>query len=56
MAYGMRCCRRILGITWKQSVTSKTVVQRIKGLIGEYEPLIELVRRRNLQWFGLETR
>ena len=56
MAYEMRCFRRILGITRKQKTTNETVMQRIKGLIGENEPLIEVVRRRRLPWFGHVTR
>ena len=49
MAYEMRCFRRNLGIAWKQKIINETVVQRIQGLIGEYEPLIELVKRRKIQ-------
>ena len=49
------CIRRILGITWTQRVTNKTVVRRITCLIGQYEPVNEVVRRRKLQWFGHVT-
>ena len=56
MAFEMRCFRRILGITWKQRITNETVVQRITELIGAYETLIEIARRRKLQWFGHVTR
>eukprot|EP00795_Rhopilema_esculentum_P010165 gene10165-18833_t len=47
---------RVLGITWKQKITNVEVEQRIRQLIGNYEPLLVTARRRKLQWFGHITR
>ena len=33
-------------------MTNVEVKDRAKRLIGEYEPLLEVARRRKLQWFG----
>eukprot|EP00795_Rhopilema_esculentum_P005717 gene5717-10971_t len=46
----------MLGITWKQKITNVEVEQRIRQLIGNYEPLLVTARRRKLQWFGHITR
>ena len=48
--------KTILGITWKQKVTNLEIIEKIKTLIGEYEPLLEVARRRKMQWFGHITR
>ena len=45
-----------MGITWKDRVTNEEVKHRIRNIIGTYEPLIEVARRRKLQWFGHVTR
>ena len=55
-AFELRCFRRVLGITWKQKITNVEVEQRIRLLIGNYEPLLVTARRRKLQWFGHITR
>eukprot|EP00795_Rhopilema_esculentum_P013875 gene13875-4826_t len=55
-AFELRCFRRVLGITWKQKITNVEVEQRIRQLIGNYEPLLVTTRRRKLQWFGHITR
>ena len=55
-AFKLRCFRRILGITWKQKIPNAEVKNKIKQLIGEYEPLLEFARRRKLQWFGHVSR
>ena len=55
-AFELRCFRRVLGITWKQKITNVEVEQRIRRLIGNYEPLLVTARRRKLQWFGHITR
>ncbi len=48
-AFELRCFRRVLGITWKQKITNVEVEQRIRRLIGNYEPLLVTARRRKLQ-------
>ncbi|KAG1687722.1 Ubiquitin-like domain-containing CTD phosphatase 1 [Nymphon striatum] len=55
-AFEMRCYRRLLGITWKEKVTNIVIIEKTKSLIGDYEPLLEMTKRRKLQWFGHVTR
>ncbi len=51
-AFEMRCFRRLLGIPYTANRTNESVRQEIRSYIGAYEPLLEIVRRRKLQWFG----
>ena len=55
-AFEMRCFRRLLGIHWRDRRTNGSVLQEIKGKIGDFEPLLDTVKRRKLQWFGHVTR
>ena len=45
------CFRRLLGINWRQKITNEKVIERLKELSGDYEPLIEVVRWQKLKWF-----
>lgn len=51
-SFELRCFRRVLGITWKQKITSIEVKKNIERQIGTYEPFLETRRKRKLQWFG----
>lgn len=55
-AFEMRCFRRLLRIPYTAHRTNASVRQEIERIIGKYEPLLEIVRRRKLQWFGHVTR
>ncbi|KAG1669527.1 Sodium channel protein para [Nymphon striatum] len=37
-------------------VIQYSCIEKTKSLIGDYEPLLEMARRRKLQWFGHVTR
>ena len=52
----MRCFRRLLSIPYTVHRTNESVRQEIISLIGSYEPLIEMVGRRKMQWFGHVSR
>ena len=51
-AFEMRCFRRLLDIPFTAYKTNVSVQEQIIAIIGQYEPLIEIVRRRKMQWFG----
>ena len=46
----MRCCRKILRISYKDHVTNEEVYAKIQQAIGPQEDLT-IVKRRNLQWY-----
>ena len=51
-AFEIRCCRRLLNISYKDHVTNEEVHRKIQAAIGEYDELLTLVKKRNLRWFG----
>ena len=51
-AFGMRCCRGLLNISYRDHVTNEEVCRGIQAAIGEYGGLLALVGRRGLGWFG----
>ena len=55
-AFGMRCCRRLLGISYKDHVANGEVRREIRAAIGEYDELLTLVKKRKLRWFGHVSR
>ncbi|XP_071486585.1 uncharacterized protein [Diadema antillarum] len=55
-AFEMRCFRRLLGIHWHDRRTNASVLEDIRREIGDYEPLLDTMKRRKLQWFGHVTR
>ena len=55
-AFEMRCCRRLLNISYKDHVTNEEVRRKIQGAIGEYDELLTLVKKRKLRWFGHVSR
>eukprot|EP00794_Sanderia_malayensis_P008574 gene8574-biopygen6861 len=55
-AFEMRCFRRLLGIHWRDHRTNVSVIEEIETKIGDFERLLDTVKRRKLQWFGHVTR
>ena len=49
----MRCCSKILCISYKDHVTNKEVRAKIQQVIGSQEDLLTIVKWRKLQWYGL---
>jgi len=49
--FEMRCFSRLLQIPYTAHRTNISVTQEVTSMIGEFEPLIQIVRRRKLQWF-----
>ena len=52
----MRCCRKLLGISYRDHITNEKVKARIGNAIGPYEDLLTSVKRRKLKWYGHVTR
>ena len=52
----MRCYRKILRISYKNSVTNEEVRAKIQQAIGPHEDLLTMVKRRKLQWYGHVSR
>ena len=48
----MRCCRKILRISYKDHVTNEEVRAKIQQAVGPHEDLLTIVKRRKLQWYG----
>ena len=55
-AIEMRCCRKILHISYKDHVTNEKVRAKIQQAIGPHEDLLTIVERRKLQWYGRVSR
>ena len=52
----MRCYRRLLNISYKDHVTNEEVRRKIETVIGEYDELLTLVKKRKQRWFGNVSR
>ena len=52
----VRCYRRLLNILYKDHVTNEEVRRKIQAVIGEYDELQTLVKKRKLRWFGHVSR
>ena len=44
----MRCYRRLLNISYKDHVTNEEARRKIQAVIGEYDELMTLVKKRKL--------
>ena len=55
-AFEMRCYLRLLNISYKDHVTNEEVHRKIQAVIGEYDELLTLVKKRKLRWFGHVSR
>ena len=51
-ALEMRCCRRLLNISYKDHVTNEDVHRKIQAAIGNCDELLTLVKKWKLRWFG----
>ena len=47
-----KCFRRLLDISWKEHKSNDFVRSQVAQLAGPQEPLLALVKRRKLAWFG----
>ena len=52
----VRCYRKILRISNKDHVTNEKVRAKIQQTIGPQEDLLNMVKRRKLQWYGHVSR
>ena len=48
-AIEMKCCRKILRISYKDLVTNQEVRAKIQQAIGPHEDLLPIVKKRKLQ-------
>ena len=48
----MRYYRKILRISYKDRVTNDEVRAKIQQAVGQHEDLLNIVKRRKLQWYG----
>ena len=55
-AIEMKCYRKTLRISYKDLVTNQEVRAKIQQAIGPHEPLLTIVKRRKLQWYGHVSR
>ena len=55
-AIEMRCHRNIPHTSYKNRVTNGEVRAKIQQVIGPHENLLNIVKRRKLQWYGHVSR
>ena len=55
-AMEMRCYRKILRISYKDSATNEEIRAKIQQAIGPHEDLLTTVKRRKLQWYDHVSR
>ena len=55
-AFENKCFRRLLQIPWFEHKTNVFVQEQVAALAGPQEPLLAVVKRRKLTWFGHVTR
>ena len=55
-AMEMRCCRKILHISYKDHVTNEEVCAKIQPAIGPHKDILTIIKRRKLQWYGHVSR
>ena len=51
-AFEMRCYRKLMNISYKEYLTIEQVRRKIKVAIGEYDELLNLVKKRKLRLIG----
>ena len=52
----MRCCRKIICISYKDHVTNEEVNVKIQQAIGPHEDLQTFIKRHKRQWYGHVSR
>ena len=55
-AFETKCLRRLLRISYKEHKTNDFVWNTVTNLVGPQEPLLSIIKRRKLSWFGNVTR
>jgi len=55
-AFEFRCLRRILKIPYTEHRTNESVRKEITEIIGPHEPLLTIVKRRKMQFYGHTNR
>ena len=55
-AMEMRCYRKILRISYKDHATNEEARAKIQQAIQPYDDLLNIVKRRKLQWYGHVSR
>ena len=55
-AFENKCMRKLLQISWTEHRTNDYVWNRIEGFAEPQEPLLSVVKKRKLLWFGHNTR
>ena len=51
-AMEMRCCHKILHISYKDHVTNEDARAKIQWAIGPHEDRLTIIKRCKLQWYG----
>ena len=52
----MRCCCKILHVSYKDHVTNNKICAKIQQAIGPHEDLLTILKRRKLQSYGHASR
>ena len=52
----MRCCKRLLNISYKDHVTNEEVRNRIQNAFGVHDDLLTMVKKQKLRWCGYISR
>ena len=55
-SFEMKCYRKLLGISWREHKTNEFVKSQITLLAGPQEPLLTIIKKKKLSWFGHVTR
>ena len=55
-AMEMRCCCKILHISYKDHVTNEEICAKIQQAIGAQEDLLTIVKRCKLKWYAHVSR
>ena len=55
-AFEMRCYRRLLNISYTEHVTNEVFRRKIQAVIGKYDDILTLVKKRKLRWSGHVSR
>ena len=48
----MRCCKRLLNISYEDHVTNEEVRNKIRNAVGVHDDLLTMVKKRKLRWYG----
>ena len=54
--FGMRCYRKIFGISFRDRIQNEDIRNRVRAAIGPHDDLLSIVKTRKLRWYGHVTR